>query len=452
MNRRKFLANTAVAGIGASLFLNSCVSNTIKGRKVRLACVGVDGMGWGDVQKLKNEEVIALCDIDPASFKRAKEIYPNAKTYSDFRVMFRELKDDIDAVTVSTPDHTHFAIAMMALKMGKHVYVQKPLAHTVEEIRLLMSEAKKQKVVTQMGNQGHALPGIRYIREWYEAGLIGEVEEVIAWTDRPKVGYGFIPEQMKYPTATPIPPNLNWDVWVGPVTGAPEYAPKYFHRRSWRGWWKFGVGGLGDIGCHTIDSPFWALDLEIPQRVEVEVEHVNPLFTPSGSVVKYFFPQRKTGKEIPLTWYEGPRIPEAPSIMGDMKLPKSGGLIIKGTEGVIYHEGMRPNSPRLYPEEKWLEIANNPEARPKEKYPRIENNNHVEEWLKSIKGEGPSPGSDFEYAGRLSESIILGSLAIRTGKAFDYDPKKMRISNNNEANDMLQIPSRDGFRLKDLNV
>jgi len=230
MKRRKFIELTALTGIGTPLLLSSSWNSKHKKiETVRLACIGVGGMGWGDIQKLQNEEVVALCDVDPASLKKANELYTNAKTYSDFRVMLRELKDDIDAVTISTPDHTHFPIAMMALKMGKHVYLQKPLAHTISEVRQLMAEAKKQNVVTQMGNQAHAWDQTRDILEWYEAGLIEEVKEVIGWTDRPKKGYGFISEQTEYPKAETIPDGFDWDGWVGPVMDAPPYASNSYH-------------------------------------------------------------------------------------------------------------------------------------------------------------------------------------------------------------------------------
>jgi predicted dehydrogenase len=365
--------------------------------------------------------------------------------------MLRELKDEIDAVTVSTPDHTHFPAAMMALMMGKHVYVQMPLAHSLWEIRTLMAEARKQGVVTQMGNQGHAFEGIRLIREWAEAGLAGEIKEVIAWTDRPDKGYGFMPEHTEYPPADPVPEGLDWDLWTGPVVDPPPYAKGKYHLIHWRGWWKFGMGGLGDIGCHTLDTPFWALDLEVAHKVEVEVDHVNEMFTPPGSVVKYHCKQRKTGRTIPITWYEGPKMPPKPAELGDTKLNEGGGLMLVGTKGIIYHPGMRPESPRLFPEALWQEFRTNPEKRPKKVYPRIKGG-HIAEWLRACKGEGPTPGSNFDYAGPLTEMIALGTLAIRTGKGLEYDSKKMQIKGNPAAQAMMKVETLEGFRIKDLVV
>ena len=450
MQRRLFIQGGAVlAGGTAGLPLNSVAEN--RGRKLRIACVGVGGKGFHDINDMRDEEVVALCDIDEGSMKKALTVFPDARVYTDFRNMFREMGDRIDAVTVSTPDHNHFPIAMMAMQMNKHVYVQKPMAHSIWEVRTMMAEAGKRGLVTQMGNQAHAWETTRMIREWLEAGLIGTVKEVVAWTDRPAKGYGFMPEEMTYPPADPVPENLDWDLWVGPVTDAPPYANGKYHKIHWRGWWKFGMGGLGDIGCHTLDAPFCGLGLEVAHKVEVEVDHVNPIFTPPGSLVKYYCRQKKTGRTIPISWYEGPRLPEKPAGLGEMELPKEGGCMIIGTDGIIYHKGMRPQSPRLFPEEKWQEFRTHPEKRPAKVYPRIKGG-HRKEWLRAVKGEGPRPGSNFDYAGPLTEMIVLGTLAIRTGKGLEYDAKKMRILKNPEAAKLLKPAAREGFRPENLRI
>ncbi|HAR64877.1 MAG TPA: oxidoreductase [Lentisphaeria bacterium] len=448
LTRKKFIGSSAAAATTFMMPRFLRAKPTVK--KLRLACIGVGGMGNRDVMSLQGETVVGLCDVDPRALKNPSRTYPSAKTYSDFRVMLRELKDEIDAVTVSTPDHTHFPASIMALQMGKHLYVQKPMAHTVEEVRLMMAEAKEQNVVTQMGNQGHALQGIRLIREWIEAGLIGDVSEVTAWTDRPKTGYGFLDkEQLAYPPAQLAPDTLDWDLWTGPVQDPPGYAPGVYHPKHWRGWWKFGMGGLGDIGCHTLDSPFWALNLNVPHKVEVTVDHVNPIFTPAGSVVTFHCRQKESETVIPVTWHEGPSLPKAPAAMGAEKLSDKGGLMIIGSKGVIYHADMRPDSPRLFPEELWQNFRTNPDSRPPAVYPRIKGG-HRAEWLRACKGEGPTPGANFEYSGPLTEMIVLGTLAIRTGKGFEYDAENVKISNNPEANALLRIPGREGFRPEDL--
>ncbi len=442
MNRRKFITTSLGAYAGIT-FLSGAEMKSVA--LPRLACIGVGGRGAHDIAGINGAKIVGLCDVDSKPLAKALEKYPGAKTYKDYRVMLREMENEIDGVVISTPDHTHFHATMMAMSMGKHVHVQKPLAHSISEIRQMMALAEETGVVTQMGNQGHAFEGMRYIREWYEAGLIGEIQEVVAWTNRPKSGYGFNGELKAYPEAGPVPENLDWDLWVGPVKDAPEYAPDAFHPVFWRGWWKFGMGALGDIGCHTIDSPFWALDFDVPKRVEVEVDHVNPLYTPEGSVVKYTFYSKTAKKDVPLTWFEGPKLPPKPEMMGDAELSDKGGLMMIGTKGIIYHSDMRPSSPRLYPESLWQDFRKTPSMRPAKVYPRIKGS-QMDEWIRAIKGEGPKPGSSFDYAGPLTETIVLGTLAIRTGKTVEYDAKNMTITNNAEANAFLQTEAREGFR------
>ncbi|MEM0965848.1 MAG: Gfo/Idh/MocA family oxidoreductase [Verrucomicrobiota bacterium] len=446
ISRRRFIQSS----LASALVAPNLIASSLDGpRKLRIAAIGVGNQGFRNIKGMQSEDMVALCDVDSGFLAKGSQMFPEAKTFQDFRIMLRELRGEIDAVAISTPDHTHFPAAIMALGMGKHVFLEKPMAHSVAEVRMLMAEAENNGVVTQMGNQGHAFEGTRLIREWYEAGLIGEVREVAAWTNRPVNGVGFISEQMEYAAPSPVPGSLDWDLWVGPVTDAPEFSKGMYAPRDWRGWWKFGMGGLGDIGCHTLDSPFWALDLEIPHKVEVEVEHVNPIFTPPGSVVKFHCRQRGTGEVVPVSWYEGPRMPAKPGFFGEDELDKRGGLMIVGSEGIIYHPSLRPNSPRLYPKLLWRDFRKNPSLRPEKKYPRIKGG-HIQEWIRACKGEGPTPGSSFDYAGQLSEMIVLGTLAIRTGQDIDYDAEEMKITNNPEADALLRTEARPGFRTQDL--
>ncbi|MGZ0655715.1 Gfo/Idh/MocA family oxidoreductase [Coraliomargarita sp. W4R72] len=448
INRRTFISSSLGAFAGYTLFAGS---NTSSLSQPRIACIGVGGRGKGDLKSIHGAQIVALCDIDSEPLAAASKKHSNAKTYKDYRTMLTEMRDKIDAVVISTPDHTHFHATMMAMSMGKHVHVQKPLAHSISEVRQMMSLAEETGVVTQMGNQGHASEGIRLIREWYEADLIGEIQEVVAWTNRPDSGVGFKSEQMQYPPASPVPANVDWDLWLGPVTDAPDYAPDAYHPNYWRGWWKFGMGALGDIGCHTIDSPFWALDLEIPKRIDIEIDHVNDIHTPAGSVIQYTAYSKTAKKDVALTWYEGPQMPPKPEQLGDTELNSDGGLMMIGSKGIIYHSGMRPNSPRLYPESLWQDFRKTPSMRPDKVYPRVKGS-QMDEWIRAIKGEGPKPGSSFDYAGPLTETIALGTLAIRTGKAIEYDSKTMTITNNDAANALLQTEARAGFRVEDLSV
>lgn len=448
INRRKFIATSLGACAGYTLFAGSAASTVAE---PRIACIGVGGRGKSDIASIHGAKIVALCDIDSKALAAASSKHSSAKTYKDYRVMLKEMQGEIDAVVISTPDHTHFHATMMAMTLGKHVHVQKPLAHSISEVRQMMTLAEETGVITQMGNQGHATEGIRLIREWYEADLIGEIQEVVAWTNRPKTGVGFRGERMEYPPASPVPDEVDWDLWLGPIQDAPDYARNAYHPLYWRGWWKFGMGALGDIGCHTIDSPFWALKLDIPKRIDIEVDHVNEIHTPAGAVVKYTAYSNTAKKDVPLTWYEGPNMPPKPEMLGDMELNPAGGLMMIGSKGVIFHNGMRPNSPRLYPDSLWRNFRKTPSMRPAKVYPRIKGS-QMDEWIRAIKGEGPKPGSSFDYAGPLTETIALGTLAIRTGKSIEYNSDTMTITNNDEANALLQTEAREGFRVEDLQV
>jgi predicted dehydrogenase len=422
-------------------------------------------MGKGNLGALARHcNVVGLCDVDlrkdaGVRFRVSKkghadlvtaapQLYPGCKVYQDFRRMLIEMDDKIDAVGVATHDSTHFAVACMALQMGKHVFVQKPLAHSVYEIRTLREIANKNKLVTQMGNQGHAFEGMRLVKEWYQAGLIGEVKEVIAWTNRPAGGFGFKRLKNKtYPPVVEVPEGLDWDGWLGPVDKEVGY-DKDLHPKNWRAWWDFGCGGLGDIGCHTIDVPFWALDLSCPTKVEAEVEEVNPIQTPMGSVVTYHFPARPSQPPVTLKWYEGPKMPPKPEVMGDVEMNKEGGMIMLGSKGAIYHPGMRPDSPRLLPDSMWQEYRANPDNRVPKTLPRV--GDITTDWVEGIT-EGTTPCSNFDYAVPLTEVIVLGTMAIRTGKTIEWDPKAVKVTNDNpEAQALVNVPARDGWRTEDL--
>ena len=417
-------------------------------KKINIAWVGFGNMGWGDLNNCANgNNVVALCDCNPGTWERAKKKYPKAKFYKDFRKMLEEMGDQIDAVGVGTPDHTHFAITYMAMNMGKHVFVEKPLVHSLWEARTLQALAKEKKVVTQMGNQGHAFEGAYLVKEWYEAGLIGEVKEVITWTDRPARGWGFNGQvRTSYPPAEKIPEGMDWDLWLGPCQEDVPFS-RAIHPTTWRPWWSFGCGGLGDIGCHTIDTAYWALGLGAPDRVEVDMtEKANPIHTPNGSIVTYKFPARGKQPAVDVKWIEGPRLPKAPKGY-DWEIKGNGGFIMVGEKGGISHDGMRPNSPRLYPKSRWESYRKNANERvPKtlKRVPGIHN-----DWVNGIRNSEMTV-SDFSYSGPLTESIILGTLAIRTGKGLEWSSKDMKISGNQEAADLVNVEARKGWRTSDL--
>ncbi len=464
ISRRSF-SKGAVAALAAPMFLPR--SAFAADDKFNLAWIGLGAQGSYNLGSCaRHANVVAVCEVDQRSreaggrgwrWKKqwvdfepgAKAAYPGVKIYKDFRKMFLEMGDKIDAVGISTHDSCHFAAACMAIEMGKHVFIQKPLAHSIYEIRTLQQMANEKKVITQMGNQGHAFEGMRLIKEWYQAGLIGDVEQVVAWTNRPADGIGFknVPTQTQFPPVVPAPKGLDWDLWMGPVDKEVGYS-KLLHPFNWRSWWDFGCGGLGDIGCHTIDAPFWALDLGYPTRVDVEVEQVNPVFTPEGSVVTYHFPARDSKPPVTLKWYEGPKMPPQLDILGDVKLNKEGGMLMIGSKGAIYHPGMRPNSPRLFPETKWQEYRTNPDKRVPKTLPRVDN--IFVDWINGVK-TGSTPCSNFNYSAPLTEVIVLGTMAIRTGKAIEWDSKAMKVTNDNpEAARLVDVPARAGWRKEDL--
>lgn len=419
--------------------------------KINLAWVGFGNMGWGDLNNCAHgNNVVALCDVDPSVYakKKAGEKYPGAKFYKDFRVMLEEMDKDIDAVGVGTPDHTHFAITYMAMHRGKHVFVEKPLVHSLWEARTLQKLAKEKKVVTQMGNQGHAFEGAYLVKEWVEAGLIGDVKEVITWTDRPKGGWGFSGKvRTAYPKPGTPPEGMDWDLWLGPCTKEIGFSTE-FHVTRWRPWWDFGCGGLGDIGCHTIDTPYWALGLGAPEKVTVDMaEEANDIHTPNGSVVHYHFGARGDKPPVKLSWYEGPTKPKAPEGY-DWPIKGSGGLIMVGEGGKgICHDGMRPNSPRLYPQAKWQEYRENPDKRVPKTLKRVRGIH--KDWVDTIRNGGTSV-TDFGYSAPLTETIILGTLAIRTGKDLAWHPENLTIKGNDAANALVNVEAREGWRVQDL--
>lgn len=449
-SRRAFLKQSAAA-LGVPFAAPQIFAKSVAGAndKLNLAWVGIGNQGWGDMNACANgNNMVALCDCDPKVLERGKKKYPDAKLYTDFRKMLRETGNMIDAVGVGTPDHTHFAVAYMAMNMGKHVFVEKPLVHTLWQARTLQQLAAKKGLVTQMGNQGHASEGAILIKEWYQAGLIGEVREVIAWTDRPHSGWGFNGNvKTEFPAADPVPEGMDWDQWLGPCLKHVAFS-RQFHPTTWRPWWDFGCGGLGDIGCHTIDTPYWALDLGAPESVEVEMQgEANPIHTPNGSIVTFNFPARGEKPPVRVKWYEGPSVPESPAGYDGKPPGGEGGLIMIGEKGGIHHGGMRPNSPSLYPQEKWQTYRASGDKQVAKTLRRPGGIHR--DWVDSIKN-GTKSCSDFSYSGPLTEAILLGSLAIRTGKTVKWDAEKLEIIGNPEASKMINPEAREGWRPEDL--
>ena len=440
ITRRDFIGRSTAAAAGIMIvprFVLGGNGYIPPSDKLNIASVGVGGQGANDVQSVSTENIVALCDVDEDRAAETFKAFPKVPKYKDFRVMFDEMEDDIDAVTVTTPDHNHAVIAMMAIKLGKHVYVQKPLTHTIAEARKLAEAAREEEVVTQMGNQGHAGEGTRLINEWIWDGAIGDVHEVHCWTNRP-----IWPQGVQAPAERPsLPPTLDWDQWIGPAPWR-YYNPAYVPF-SWRGWWDFGTGAIGDMGAHIIDQPYWALKLEYPESVQASSTEFNDDSYPLASMVTFNFPARGDMPPVKLTWYDGGLMPPRPDDLepGRMMGDKGGGVLFVGTKGKLMCSVYGEN-PRLIPETKMKEYK-----LPEKTIPRSPGIH--EEWINACKGNGKTT-SNFDYASKLTETMLLGNLAIRMQKSktiLQYDHVNMKITNLEEANQFLSSEYRKGWSL-----
>ncbi len=471
LSRRKFLKTSAVAGSAFMIVPRSVLGGkgyTAPSDQLNIAGIGVGGRGAGilaDAAKIPGTNIIALCDVD---FKRAMgsfSRFSQAKQYKDFRKMLEKEKD-VDAVMIATPDHTHAVCAMAAMELDKHVYVEKPLTHNIYEARLLTETARKRKLVTQMGNQGSSGEGVRLIQEWIDAGIIGEVTRVHCWTNRP-----IWPQGVPKPTGNhPVPESLDWDLWLGPAAHR-AYNPAYLPFK-WRGWWDFGTGSLGDMGCHIIDPPFKALRLGYPTSVEASVSQVYvgdfrladfPDSCPPASKVHFDFPARNNMPAVELIWYDGGILPRRPAELqaNESMGETGGGTLFEGTRGKIVC-GIYGKNPSLLPY-KAMDYFKQPEKT----IPRVEEG-HVGSWVKACK-EGTPTSSNFDYAGPLTETVLMGNLAIRSfnlkqlkpGKTpsswdpwtypgriqLEWNGQDMTITNFEAANQFIKREYRSGWEI-----
>ena len=433
-SRRKFIKSASIGTLGFQV-----VPSRVFGanERVALAGIGAGGKGSSDIAGARDAgaEVVGLCDVDAGRLNQAVKKYPGSKGYTDYRKLFDELGKSIDAVTVSTPDHMHFHAALRAVQMGKHTYVQKPLTHSIWEARKLANEARKAKVVTQMGNQAHAGEPIRRAVELIRSGVIGKVKEVHAWTNRPIWPQGL----EKKLTAQEVPKNMDWDLWIGPAPMRPYnsgYAPF-----KWRGWWDFGTGALGDMGCHIMDMPFWALDLKYPTSVEAKQNGNSLECGPNKSIVTYTFPEGKYNHKMPFVWYDGGYMPEESVFEGTIvnsQNAKKFDLIIIGEKGKFL---FNRNSTKWKTSPEGLLDNVNPEKT----IPRVKNED--QEWVDAIRGVGSEPLSGFTYSGPFTETVLLGNLAVRLGKRIAWDGINLKATNAPEAEELIKRPYRKGWEV-----
>jgi len=448
ISRRRFVQTTAAS---TTLILPRHVLGLAGAKspsdKLNIAGIGIGGQGAHDLAQFESENIVALCDVDAEYAGPTFERYPKAKRHTDYRRMLEE-QPDIDAIVIATPDHTHACIAMAAMQAGKHVYCEKPLTHSVWEARQLAKAAREHKVATQMGNQGQASEQTRRLCEMIADDAIGPVREVHVWTDRPSNGLfnEYWPQGVDRPTDTPaVPSTLDWDLWLGPAPKRP-YHPAYLPFR-WRGWWDFGTGALGDIGCHSLDPVFRALKLSHPDSVGASSTRVNAETFPLASMVTYHFPAREGMPSVKLVWYDGGLRPSRPTeLQADGQMGAGGHLFI-GDKGKILSRRQERNVDYfLIPESRAREYGDPPKTLPR-------SIGHYAEWTEACKGGNPA-GSNFEWAGPLTEVVLLGNIALRpelreelTTKRLQWDGPNMRFTNSETANRFLRREYRDGWSL-----
>ncbi len=445
IQRRTLLKSAAACAASAMIVPRIAVAGSGKtppSDKLDLAFIGAGGRARANLGGLSKENVVALCDVDLARAADSLAEHPKTKQFRDFRRMFDEVEKQIDAVVVSTPDHTHAVAVMAALKRGKHVYCEKPLAHTVAEVRAVRAAAAKAGVVTQLGNQGHSYDEIRTFCEWIWDGAIGDVTEVHALYGKRGSSYTRIDALAQLAEEHPVPETLDWDLWLGPVSFRP-YHPLYLPG-SWRGWTAFGTGSIGDWACHMVDPVFWALDLGAPATIRAEVTEYDPKAHketfPRGAKVRYDFPARGQRGPVTLYWYEGDvERPRPDDLEPDQEVPMPGAYVV-GTKGKIRYGSHGAHGLRIFPEEKMKAYR-----RPDPTLPRVAS--HYADWTDAIRSGGKA-GSHFDYGGPLTEIALLGAIAMRNpGLALQWESEAMRFTNCEPANQMLSIDYREGWVL-----
>ena len=448
MNSRRSFIKSAAALAGSALAPNLLLGQKDALKQLNVAVIGCSGKGFSDLQEIATGNHISfLCDIDQGRAKRAMDAFPQAKYFSDYREMFASVADQIDVVTVSTPDHMHFPIAVEAIRLGKPVMVQKPLCNNLWEARALADYAKEKNVLTVMGNQGATLEGTRILREWIESGVIGEVTEVYYWTNRPIWPQG---AGLQFP-AQPVPAEIHWDVWQGTVATERPYNPD-IHPFKWRGFWDYGCGALGDIGCHSFNSAFWALDLNGDFVVEAsKVSEFDDIIAPMRSTLIYQFPAKGKRGAVKVVWQDGVNDPNTdkefvrpPGIPTDLELNSDFGQVFVGTKGVLFvNDAYCGTSPKVFPESLMQEARKTPKV-----YPRV-TGGPTQELCRAIRGDGPKPVSNFvDHAGPLTEMVLVGNLAVRLGKKIDWDMKNMDARGLPELKSMLKRKYRAGWEPK----
>jgi predicted dehydrogenase len=441
-SRRTFLQQSATAGLALPMVISSSAFGA--NDRLNIAAVGVNGKGKGDIASTSvGQNVVAICDVDDRSLEEAASTYTNARVYNDWRKLLEQ--KDIDAVTISTPDHMHAPVAVSAMQLGKHVYVQKPLAHTVYEARQMRLIAAENKVVSQMGNQGHSGSGYQTLVKLIQAGAIGKVKEAHAWSNRP-----IWPQGINRPDRSDkVSAHLHWDLWLGVAAERPFVGPSEdskrgrgaYHPFNWRGWLDFGVGALGDMGCHIIDPVVWSCELGAPNKIWSDGPAPNSETFPQWGIIHYEFPGTKhtSGDSFRMTWYDGGKKPSealAPLPAGE-SLPDNGSLFI-GDKGVLLcrHGG----NPQLLPTQQYADY----------KVDAVAATDHYMQWTNACKGMDKTT-SHFDYSGPLTETVLLGTIAIRfPEQKLTWDSERLQVADHETASQFVHKIYRDGWQVKAL--
>jgi predicted dehydrogenase len=435
MKRRRFLQTAATLAVGIHIVPRHVLGmgQTPPSDKLNIAGVGIGGQGGGVLNDMKSENIVALCDVDWAKAAGTFQAFPNAERYKDYRVML-EKRTDIDAVMIATPDHMHAPIALAALRAGKHVYVEKPMAHTIEETRVMTTVARETGLVTQMGNNGHAGEGLRLTREWIQAGAIGPVREVHGWSDRAGNWW-------KQPAERPtekltVPADLDWDLWLGCAPQRPYH--NAYHPFAWRGWFDFGTGALGDMAVHNLDPAFYALDLGAPLAAQVQDSGLGRETYAAWQIITFEFAARETQPALKMVWYDGGKRPAKPDDLADEADLSDNGILFIGERGSMLCDGWS-GPPRLFPESRREKFQRPPKTIPRSR-------GHRAEWIQACKDKRPEDAkAGFAYSGPFTEALLVGNLAARLQQRIEWDSANLSARNAPEAEPLIRKSYRAGF-------
>jgi len=441
LDRRRFLKTTSAALAAASVHIVprhvlGGAGQTPPSEQLNIAGIGVGGQGAGDLRDMASENIVALCDVDWKKAAGTIKTYPKAQKFKDYRVMFDKIAKEIDAVMIATPDHMHAPIAVAAMHAGKHVYVEKPMAHSIEECRVMAKLAKETGLVTQMGNNGHAGEGLRQTKEWIDAGAIGHVKSIHCWSDRPGT---FWKQDLDRPTDTPpVPLDLDWNLFLGAAPDRP-YNPVY-HPRAWRGWFDFGTGALGDMAVHNMDPAFYALDLGAPSAAEAKTSPLKKESYPAWQIITYEFPAKANRPPVKLTWYDGGKMPPLPPEVASTFKLADNGIYFVGDKGIMVCGGWS-GVPFLFPAKRRDEFQIPPKTIPR-------SIGHRQEWIAACKENRPDMAkAGFAYSGPFTEALLVGNLSTRLQQRIEWDSANMRATNTSEADALIRKTYRKGFSI-----